>query len=385
MSDLAAKIKSAYERELKSAPSKVFRAEELPISYEAITTDWLSDVLCAGHPGSAVVEVHMDAPDNGSANRRKIQVVYNSAGAHAGLPQRLFCKASHDLVNRTLLGMSGGAHAEVTFYNALRPRLDIEAPQSFFARYDPESFNSLIILLDVSRSVTEFCNHKTTIDRKRAESQVALLARFHGRGYGDAELRQRLKSLNTWPQFFGDTLNYGMRECSNQGFLAAKEVIPPRLYARLDEIWPATLNSVEVHDHMPHTLSHGDVHLKNWYVAGTGEMGLGDWQCATRGHWGRDFSYTLATALTIENRRAWEKDLLRSYLEQMQAAGGPAMSFEEGWKHYRQQLITALTWWTFTLTPPKGLPDMQPRDTSLEFIRRISTAMDDVDTLGGLN
>ena len=58
--------------------------------------------------------------------------------------------------------------------------------------------------------------------------------------------------------------------------------------------------------------------------------------------------------------------------------------FDEAWMHYRQQLMTVLTWWAVTLTPPEGLPDMQPRDITLEFLRRITTAMDDVDTLGSL-
>jgi hypothetical protein len=172
-----------------------------------------------------------------------------------------------------------------------------------------------------------------------------------------------------------------MQAGSTKGFLAAEEVIPARLYARHEDIWPATLRSMELHANWPNCLSHGDVHLKNWYVAGTGEMGLSDWQCATRGHWARDLAYTMSTALTVEDRRAWERDLINYYLEELRAAGGPAVTFNDAWNAYRQQLITSLTWWTITLTPPPGLPDMQPRDITLEFIRRISTAMDDVDSL----
>jgi hypothetical protein len=172
-----------------------------------------------------------------------------------------------------------------------------------------------------------------------------------------------------------------MKEGSNQGFLDAEWVVPPQLYRRFDEIWPATAASVERHNQLPHTLAHGDVHLKNWYIAGNGQMGLSDWQCCHRGHWGRDFAYTISTALTIDDRRAWDKDLLRYYLERLRAAGGPKVEFNEAWLHYRQQLMSALTWWTVTLSPPAGMPDMQPKDITLEFIRRIATAIDDVDAL----
>ncbi|MEJ2459065.1 MAG: hypothetical protein P8Y58_13380 [Novosphingobium sp.] len=43
--------------------------------------------------------------------------------------------------------------------------------------------------------------------------------------------------------------------------------------------------------------------------------------------------------------------------------------------------MTVLAFWTNTLNPAPGMPDMQPRDSTLEFIRRITIAMDDLDTL----
>jgi thiamine kinase-like enzyme len=211
---------------------------------------------------------------------------------------------------------------------------------------------------------------------------MRLLGALHGSIYGSPQLQDVIEELPTWPEFFANTLAFGMKEGSSNGFLEAKAVIPPRLYQRFEEVWPATLKSVAFHENQASwTLAHGDVHLKNWYVAGNGEMGLSDWQCCGRGHWGRDLAYTISSALTPENRRDWERDLVALYLEQLQAAGGPSISFEDGWNIYRQQLMSALTWWTVTLTPPPGLPDMQPRDTTLEFIRRIATAIDDLESL----
>ncbi|MET0661127.1 MAG: hypothetical protein ABW110_23560, partial [Steroidobacteraceae bacterium] len=110
-------------------------------------------------------------------------------------------------------------------------------------------------------------------------------------------------------------------------------------------------------------------------------MGLGDWQCCARGHWSRDLAYTIVTACTVEQRREWERDLIAYYVDQMHARGAASVTFEEAWDNYRQQMSSVLAWWTVTLCPPPGLPDMQPRDITLEFIRRIATAMDDLDTL----
>ncbi len=73
------------------------------------------------------------------------------------------------------------------------------------------------------------------------------------------------------------------------------------------------------------------------------------------------------------------------YLALLKENGGPAIHFKDAWVHYRSQLLSALTWWTVTLTPPPGLPDMQPRDITLDFIQRLSTAIDDLDSLDAVN
>jgi len=382
MSEVVAKIRTAYERDQRRKGQAVRTAAELPVCYEDISAEWLTDVLCRQVPGARALGHRLGPPDSGSSNRRRIFVEYNQPGREAGLPTALFCKASQDLANRMVLGISSGAYVETTFYASIRPLLDIEAPRAYYSRFDPETFNSLIVLGDITDEVTEFCSHQTRMTRARAESQMSLLARAHGTCYSDSRAKAELDRIGTWPEFFERTLGFGIKDGSNKGFLSAEEVIPPSLYRRFEEIWPATLQSVELHNHLPLTLAHGDVHLKNWYVAGNGEMGLGDWQCASRGHWGRDVAYAIATALSTDDRRAWERELLAFYLDRLQAAGGPAVGFDEAWMHYRQQLMTVLTWWTITLTPTPDIPDMQPRDITLEFIRRIARTMEDVDTLG---
>lgn len=382
--NLLEQIQSAYERDRQRAAAPL-RLDELPLSYEAITPEWLDHAICRTIPGASVLSLRLSAPDNGSSNRRILYLQYNEPGVRANLPRALFCKASHDLPNRITLGISGAAHCETLFYARIRSDLQIEAPHCWFAAFDPDSFNSLIMLDDLSGSGAQFCDHRTVVTETRARSQMDLLAGFHGACFHNAKLREAISELPTWPEYFGRTLAMGMREGSNQGFLAAEAVIPPRLYRRYPEVWAATAASVNRHRQLPHTMAHGDVHLKNWYIvgsgAGSGAMGLGDWQCCSRGHWGRDFAYTVATALPVENRRAWERELLRYYLERLKEAGGPVLPFEDALTIYRQQLMSALTWWTITLTPAPGMPDMQPRDTTLEFIKRISTAIDDLDSL----
>ncbi len=384
MSDFAEKVREGYEYDLEHNAHPVTRRDQLPIAFDYITDVWLTDVLCHEASGAKVIGHELGNVDDGSTNRRKIALRYNEAGKAAGLPERLFCKAAHGLANRVILS-TGGAAAECGYYNLVRPHLDIESPVSYFATLDERTWNSMILLGDISDNVSEFCNKDTVMTRARAESQMRLLARLHGKCYSDPALVPAVSTqFLTWPQYFEQTMLFGMKEGSEEGFRRAGDVLPPALYARASEIWPATMKSVAFHDTVPRTLAHHDVHLKNWYVASNGEMGLSDWACAVHAHWSRDFAYTIATALTIEDRRAWEKDLLRYYLDQLHKEGGPKVAFDEGWLHYRQQLITALTWWTITLNPAEGMPDMQPLDITLQFLNRIGTAMDDVGTMDAL-
>jgi len=109
-------------------------------------------------------------------------------------------------------------------------------------------------------------------------------------------------------------------------------------------------------------------------------MGLCDWQCLGTGHWARDVSYAISTTLAIEDRRAWERDLLRRYLEQMREQCGLASTFDEAWDLYQQQLFPALLMWTPTLVHTRTTPDMQPEEMSLEMIKRITAAISDLES-----
>lgn len=378
--NLLEQINVAYDRD-EARRHLAVPVGAIPLTYESITDDWLTSVLCGSAPGAKVIAHRLGPVDDGSWNRRRIELQYNDIGQASGLPLSIFCKASQSLENRVVLGVSGAAQCEVTFYRDFRPLLDIEAPRSFYASVDSDSFNALIALNDVVTEGVTFCDHKTDVTRKNAESQMRLLGRLHGQSYCSPELREAASNFPSWPEFFAKTLNFGMREGSETGFQAAVDVIPPALYRRADEIWSATVASVALHEQGPQSVIHCDVHLKNWYKTSSGEMGLFDWNCCSRGLGIRDVAYTLGTALRPEDRRKWDQELVALYLDELRAAGGPAITFSDGWQGYRQQLVTALTWWTVTLTPPPGLPDMQPRDTTLEFIRRISTAMDDHETL----
>jgi thiamine kinase-like enzyme len=375
-------IKAHYAAEVERARGRVLSSrEELPLSYEEVTPAWLTAVLADGHPGAEVVSHRLGEEDEGTSSRRHIHLEWNEAGRQAGLPESVFSKGTMTLESRYLLGMNGGIAAEATFYNSVLPTIDVRAPHALFSAYDPDTMNSIIIMRDLAGQVT-FGSHELDLTRAQAESQLRLLARLHARYLDSPELDTTLKEFNSWENYFAITVDAaGFGPACARGFREASDLIPDRLAARADEVWPATLQSVEAHSSLPRTLIHSDVHLKNWYIDSDGEMGLNDWQCACKGNWGRDLSYAISTALSVDNRRAWDRELVGYYVEQLHAAGAPEVSFEEAWRIYRQNLFSALAWWTGTLGQPPEAPKMQPPAASREFIRRMTHAIDDVDAL----
>jgi hypothetical protein len=349
---------------------------EIPVAYESITDKWLTGVLCKIHPDAHVTGHRLGDVDDGQTNRRRIHITYNNAGNKANLPPSVFCKAAHDLNTRLINGIGGLIQGEDAFYNQYQQVLGLEAPICFLSAYDPESFNSILVLDDMVRHGTVFCEHTTDITHTRAESQLTYLASLHGHFHGSLEVERA--ALPTFEDVFANIDAWlGWEKYCTAGFMEAESVIPPAMFKRQTEVWPATLKSVAVHGRFPRTFTHNDVHLKNWYIAASGNLVLTDWQCFGKGHWARDFAYTLTTSLTIERRRAWEKELLQFYLDKLHASGGPKVVFADAWRYYREHLLSTFSFWTSTL----GVANTHPKEETMVFIERISAAIDDLGAL----
>src|SRR5690606_27130857 len=79
---------------------------------------------------------------------------------------------------------------------------------------------------------------------------------------------------------------------------------------------------------------HGDAHVGNMYFLPDGTPGFLDWQCHMCGPALDDFAYSLVGALSIEDRRRHERELLRYYLDRLSARAVPAPSFDQAWNTY---------------------------------------------------
>jgi hypothetical protein len=370
----------AYER-LARPMARLY--DDVPCTPYAVTAEWLTAVLCGKVPGAIVTQVEVKPASAGTHERHQLTVSYNEEGRRAGLPVSIFTKSLPSIVTRMIGGFNGTARVEGSFFTQIRPELEIEAPLCYHSAYDRRTFAAIHLLEDlVATKSATFCNHKTYVTRAMADDMIDLLASLHGRFYSDPTLAERYRWLASYPRWFTiGAAKMGTEYYTRKAFDAAAHVIPANVMARRDDVWPATMRALALHDSEPQGLIHSDVHIGNWYRTGAGQMGLCDWQCLSRGHWSRDFAYAVTASLTPDNRRSWERELLARYVERFAEKTGVKPEFDLSFLRYRQQIVHALAMWTITLCHSPLLPNMQPEDTTLTMIERMTTAMADLDAL----
>jgi hypothetical protein len=362
--------------------------EEVPPSGEALTKEWLTAALCRDVPGAAVVDFDVFGGSDGTSSRRALRVSYNAAGQEGRLPTELFMKSASSFQSRLMLVLGGVTESETIFYRDIRPELDrLRSPRSYYAAFDPRTARSIVLMDDLSAQGWSFPDPmKDLVSRRDAEDMVDQMAYYHAAFWNDPRLAREFARLPT-TELFQQRLNeIGLEKRARVGIERCRSAMPPALYRRKDEILPATMRSLHLNSTGTPTLLHQDVHQGNWLRDPDGRMGLYDWQAVAKGEWALDFSYAMSVNLPIEDRRAWERELLERYLWRLGEEGvSKHPSFDEAWLRYRQQPFHVVIFALFTIGAGRLQPDMQPKDYMMRCWERIATFVDDHDSLGSLS
>ncbi len=361
------------------------RVATVPRSPHDLDARWLTGALCGAVPGAQVTSVVRRGANAGTTTRATLEVAYNDVGSAAALPERLFVKCTSSLAQRLMLGLGGFIEGEPGFYAKVRPGLAVEAPAGYFGALDRRSWRSVVLIEDVvSTRDASFCGPSTKVTRERIESLLASAARWHGALWQSSRLAQWqwLKTPAEQMRVIDALIVLANR--TQVGAARAHAVIPRALHARQPDLYAGMRRSMKLLSEEPSTYLHGDFHIANTYLTGEGAMGVCDWQTSLRGSWAHDYAYIVSTALRVDDRRAWEGELLGFYLEQLMEAGGAAIPRARAWDSYRQALFYPYFAWVYTLGRSRLQPNFQPPGISLAMIERISTAIADLDALAAV-
>lgn len=356
---------------------------DVPVSGESVTPEWLTAVLCGETPGAQVLSFETSNGSRGTSTRLAIRVEYNDAGIEAGLPRELFAKTTTAFSQRILLGGGKMIDGETRFFKEFRPRVEMEAPIGYWGASDPASWRSIALMEDIAETRGAVFSEPTApIARDQIEDLVRNLARLHGTFWENPAI----EVLNTPAYMLQAYLAaIDMRKRCEVGLGRAQEVVPEALHGQADRLWAGVERAIAIAtEDMPATLLHGDPHIGQTYLTREGRMGYVDWQVVMRGGWAHDFAYTVNSGCEPDDRRAWDRELLQAYLEELAHAGGTPPSFDDAWTLYRQQSMFAYAAWAFTIGRAAYQPRMQSDETCLTLLKRITTAIDDHDSLDAL-
>jgi aminoglycoside phosphotransferase (APT) family kinase protein len=257
---------------------------------------------------------------------------------------------------------SAGGISEAQFYRDLAPRLDVRMPRVHYVAIDGEA--AIIVMEDVVAAGGEFMSPHHPLTVETAHSTLSQLARLHGSTWGLSSVPAMDwlgHGLDRFGRYEAETLQGLLDDGRAEGF-APELCDAANLVAALREQSTHSVTCV----------LHGDTHTGNVYLDAQGRGCWFDWEVTQTGHWSQDVAYHLSTAISIDDRRAHERDLLQHYLDELAAHGAPAPAFEEAWDLYRRSFSYGYLLWVIT--------QIRGRDEVLAHMPRIAAAMTDHQT-----
>ena len=344
-----------------------------PTTAADITAEWLSDALAARHPGVDVDRVEVVERHDLTNAHARLRVTYHRSG---GAPEMLFCKLPPTDERRAQIIASGMGQREARFYAELAPSIAMRVPETHVALTDDDGMFA-ILLEDLVTSGCEVSDGTWGIPADAAAGAIEDLAvlplRFEdpARRAADAPW---VRVSRPSRDYAAPMLRYGVdhhRDRLTDAFVEIAELYIDH-HDELQRLW---------HEG-PATIIHGDTHIGNLFVD-HGRVGFLDWGIINVNTPMRDISYFMTMAMSIEDRRANERDLLRLYLDLRNAAGATEITFDDAWRAHRIHAAYNVTASCQVVTFPAGMSEHR-RVFSDAFLDRAQASLDDLDARGAL-
>ncbi len=346
----------------------------IPQGWDAITPEWMTAALAGRCPGTQVDGVRVALRDDGTNRRARLELTY-SVGAG---PATVFAKAV-DPAHAELVALTSGLYHEPRLFSS-GVVLPLDHPTVYAALIDEERSDFLMIMEDVVARGADPRDSTRPLTVDQVASGVRGLARLHSEYWGE---RLTANPALGWVEPFVafDGLQYAPLHIAHERL---GDTVPAEIPALSGEelfvdIWARYIGTLTT---SPQTLLHGDPHIGNTYVLPDDEVGFLDWQMVRRGNWSLDLGYFLQGALTIEDRRRSERELLDEYRGALTLPADEMPTPNEVFLRYRASVAHGLAIWIATLS---GGDAWQRPDICLAFAQRYSAAFIDLDTRAAID
>ncbi len=298
----------------------------LPITAAEITPAWLTRALEPKHPGVRVASVTLVDRSEMTNSHARLQIHYDEP---AGAPEAMFCKMlPADPKRRGLIAQTGMGPREVRFYNQIAPQVELRVPTRYVAQVDDDDEAFILMLEDLVDTGCSVSDGTRGLSPDAAARALEDLADLHTR-FADPQYRSAYAAWVPEPMesdYGSVMLRYGLDH--------HRESLTP-CFAEHAELYIEHRSTLHALWHEgPKTVIHGDTHIGNLFDD-HGRTGFLDWGIINTSTPLRDVSYLLVMAMSIEDRREHERDLLRHYLTAQRAKGGPEIGMDDAWMTHR--------------------------------------------------
>jgi len=342
----------------------------IPKRWEDISPEWMTSAIAGRHPGATVRSVAIIGREDGTNRRARLGLTY-AAGSG---PETVFLKANepaHSLVHRR----NGNLFGEAQLFASGVP-LAVDHPLVYMSRFDRRR-----IMEDLTARGADPRDATRPMSVDQVAHGIRGLARLHSQYWGFSRTTHPdLRWVKTWAPTEG--WQVGLRKRVPIGLDRGAGALPNQVMRYTGDetvaIWARYVASLRKG---PMTLLHGDAHIGNTYVLFDGDVGFLDWQVVRRGEWSQDIGYFVIGALTEDDRRANEAELVEEYRKALDVPGDQIPTAEAAWLRYRTTPAYGLAIWLSTL----GTDGWQSRDVSLALAQRYSRAFVELKTMEALD
>lgn len=342
----------------------------VPKDWSELTPEWMTAALDL--PGVVVESVTVEMRDDGTNRRARLALAYSSGDG----PRTVFVKAV-DPDHKFLIKLTSGLLHEPRLFNSKVP-LPLEHPRVYAAVIDEADEDFLLVMEDLTARGADPRDAVRPLSIEQAANGLRGLARMHGRYWGDRIERPELTWLEPFVPWEGMGAAPLPAALERLGDDAPASVHALSIEQLIEDVWRPYIRTLTVG---PSTLLHGDAHVGNTYLLPDGHVGFLDWQVARRGNFSLDLGYFLQGAITTEDRRANERDLLEIYRGALELPADELPSTDEIWLRYRASVAHGLTLWLCTASAGEL---WQRPDIALALAQRYSAAYEDLQTAQAL-
>ncbi|MCP9274691.1 phosphotransferase [Mycolicibacterium sp. CAU 1645] len=342
----------------------------VPKDWAELTPEWMTTALDLA--GVVVDSVTVEMRDDGTNRRARLSLGYSSGDG----PDTVFVKAV-DPDHKFLIKLTSGLLHEPRLFTSKVP-LPLEHPLVYAAVIDETDEDFLLVMEDLTARGADPRDAVRPLSVDQAANGLRGLARMHGRYWGHRVERPELTWLEPFVPWEGMGAAPLQAALDRLGDDAPASVHALSIEQLIENVWKPYIRTLTVG---PPTLLHGDAHVGNTYVLPDGELGFLDWQVARRGNFSLDLGYFLQGAVTTEDRRQHERELLAVYRGGLGLPADELPTADEIWLRYRASVAHGLTLWLCTASAGEL---WQRPDIALALAQRYSAAYEDLQTAQAL-